>query len=158
MVIWKNSESEQSVQYRAGYTVNTLGREWDTSMLSLAFGLMQRSAITNVGKGNDMSPDFRTTSLASIRRMDLRKKRLNTGVSVKRALKSSSDETVRTWSDRKGTDRKGTKSKPRIRNVCPSGGEAEWGEVDKASTNSKVSSSVQFSRSVMSDSLQPHGL
>lgn len=75
--------------------MNTLGRERDVSMLSLEFGLMRRLAITNVGNGNDMSPDFRTTSLASTGRTDLRKKRLNTRVSVKRVLKSSSDEMIR---------------------------------------------------------------
>jgi len=63
--------------------VNTLGRERDMSMLSLGFGFMQRLVITNVGNGNDMSPDFRTTSLASTGRMDLRKKRLNTGILLK---------------------------------------------------------------------------
>ena len=66
---------------------------------------------------------------------------------------------IRNWSARKGTERTGTISKPRKKSVCPSGGEAEWRDIDKAATNSKVSSSVQFSRSVVSsDSLRPHGL
>ena len=66
---------------------------------------------------------------------------------------------IRNWSARKGTERTGTISKPRKMSVCPSGGEAEWRDIDKAATNSKVSSSVQFSRSVVSsDFLRPHGL